>query len=179
MLKTFDIIVAVDNKNGIGKNGFLPWNLPGDMRHFKAVTTATQAKERMNAVIMGRKTWESIPEKFRPLVGRLNIVLTTNSTYQLPSSVLKAYSLDVALDVVSSGDHHRTIDQVFVIGGASVYTQAVNHSQCRRIFVTKIDADFSCDVMFPSLGQEFRQIACSREEAEGPLTYRFVTYAKN
>lgn len=76
--KSLSVIVATTSRGGIGKDGALPWTLPEDMAHFKKVTTALPpgVVDRSNAVIMGRKTWESIPEKFRPLPGRINVVLT-------------------------------------------------------------------------------------------------------
>lgn len=178
MEKTFDIIVAVDRKNGIGKNGALPWNLPEDMKHFKAVTLAVSDPRKQNAVIMGRKTWESIPEKFRPLTGRLNIVLTTNKAYGLPPSVIKAYSLDVALDIASSGTYQESVENIFVIGGASVYTQAIDHSRCQKIFLTRIDADFHCDTFFPSLDQKFSQQDRSSARQQGDLAYQFLIYSR-
>jgi len=65
--KKFSIVIAVDDKNGIGKEGALAWSIKEDMQFFKHITTNTQKKGKQNAVIMGRKTWESIPEKYRPL----------------------------------------------------------------------------------------------------------------
>ena len=75
-LRTFQLVVAATRKLGIGKGGTMPWRLPGDMAYFKALTSATVDPSKANAVVMGRKTWESIPIKFRPLRGRVNVVLT-------------------------------------------------------------------------------------------------------
>ena len=76
MRRTFSLVVAACKNNGIGKDGKLPWSLPGDMAHFKRVTSHTIDDSKQNAVIMGRKTWNSIPEKFRPLPKRLNVILS-------------------------------------------------------------------------------------------------------
>ncbi|MFH4974016.1 hypothetical protein AB6A40_000725 [Gnathostoma spinigerum] len=71
-----NIIVALDSVNGIGKDGTLPWNLPRDVAHFNSMTTKTSDPNKRNAVLMGRKVWESIPAKWRPLKGRFNVVLS-------------------------------------------------------------------------------------------------------
>jgi dihydrofolate reductase len=76
---TFQIVVAATRKLGIGKGGAMPWKLPGDMAYFKDLTTRTRDISKQNAVVMGRKTWESIPPKFRPLPGRVNVVLSRSA----------------------------------------------------------------------------------------------------
>src|SRR5262245_10605196 len=93
----FDIVVATDMNSGIGKDGQLPWNLPGDLRHFKDVTSRAKSPLKKNAVIMGRKTWEALPDKFRPLPGRVNLVLTHNKKLSFPPGVLQADNIDSAL----------------------------------------------------------------------------------
>ena len=94
MPKTILTLIAAVAKNGvIGKDNRLPWHLPADLRHFKALTTG-------HAVIMGRKTWESLPEKFRPLPGRQNIVVTRNATYAASGATV-AGSLPDAVVVVA------------------------------------------------------------------------------
>jgi len=96
-MKSFSIVVAVDSEFGIGKVGTLPWHLPADMKHFKTVTTHNASD---NVVIMGRKTWDSIPEKFRPLSQRLNIVISRQEDLILPQGVLLAQCLEHALDLL-------------------------------------------------------------------------------
>ena len=85
---TFQLVVAATRKLGIGKHGSMPWKLPGDMAYFKELTSKTADSSKQNAVIMGRKTWESIPLKFRPLPGRINVVLTRNAAGHENSSAL-------------------------------------------------------------------------------------------
>ena len=85
---TFQLVVAATRKLGIGKSGSMPWKLPGDMAYFKDITSKTADSSKQNAVIMGRKTWESIPPKFRPLPGRINVVLTRGAAGSENSSAL-------------------------------------------------------------------------------------------
>lgn len=99
------IVAATAGSMGIGRQGKLPWHLPLDMEHFKQLTVMSSRANRMNAVIMGRKTWESIPAKFRPLKDRLNVVLSRNPAIReqlnIPSNVCVAGSLDEALEMLS------------------------------------------------------------------------------
>ncbi len=177
-MKTFDLIVAVDQKNGIGKNGQMPWALSGDMHHFKSVTAGSASKGKINAVVMGRATWESIPLKFRPLAGRLNVVLTKNAHYQLPEGVLKAHSLEDAMAIFESLKYQERIDQVFIMGGGSVYHEAISHPLCRKIYLTRIDSDFSCDRFFPEITKNFEQIESSSPQTDHGVRYTFFVYRR-
>lgn len=85
---TYQLVVAATRKLGIGKSGTMPWKLPGDLAYFKELTSKTAESGKQNAVIMGRKTWESIPAKFRPLPNRVNVVLTRNAAGHENSSAL-------------------------------------------------------------------------------------------
>ena len=89
----FSLIVAMDSQNGIGKNGQLPWHLPADLKHFKEITCTVRDPKKQNVVLMGRKTWDSIPEKFRPLPGRINVVLTRHPDLKFPLGVLVEFLL--------------------------------------------------------------------------------------
>ncbi len=171
-MRDFSIIVAADAKMGIGRGGALPWHLPGDMAHFKTVTLAAPAGKR-NAVIMGRKTWESVPQRFRPLMGRLNVVLTRNPDFVVPAGVKTHHSLE---DALKSLEAHRDIHQIFIIGGADLYAQAVTLPECRRLFLTRIDADFECEAFFPPVPTDFKQKFCSPVVEENSVKYRFFEY---
>ncbi|ORY00420.1 dihydrofolate reductase [Basidiobolus meristosporus CBS 931.73] len=153
------IVVATAQNNGIGKAGTMPWRLKGDMTFFKRVTSFVPpnvAKAR-NAVIMGRKTWDSIPEKFRPLPGRLNVVLSRNvdalrARTQGLENVQIYCSLSEALDEL---DKATDLFRVFLIGGGEIYRQGIKLPSCDRIVLTKILADFDCDTFFPELPARF------------------------
>lgn len=173
-MKSFNIILAHDSVYGIGKNGVLPWDLPKELKYFNRVTKTTENAELKNAVIMGRKTWESIPEKFRPLPGRINVVVTRNDEYVLPENVLRANSLDAALAVVPLSG----IENVFVIGGAQLCKESIAHVNCGKLFLTEIEGDFSCDTFLPKPADDFEKTWESEQQEEGDVKYRFTIYER-
>lgn len=128
------LIVAMDNNRGIGKAGRLPWHLPADLKLFKQITMG-------HHLIMGRKTWESIG---RPLPGRTMIVLTHQPDYQ-PDGCIVARSLDEGLDIALRNGE----EEVFVIGGAQVFTQALPIAD--RIYLSRVEGVFEADASFPEI----------------------------
>ncbi|KAF8516384.1 dihydrofolate reductase-like domain-containing protein [Gautieria morchelliformis] len=162
------LIVAATCTNGIGQGSHLPWRLPSEMAYFARVTKAAPS-EHVNAVIMGRKTWESIPKSRRPLVDRVNVIITSNPKHDLgqsqsPSPSLVERSLEVALSRLSDLPTSTRINRRFVIGGASVYRETLALKPLTpalpvvdRILLTRVlsPAFDDCDVFFP----EFRSIS--------------------
>lgn len=143
-LARFSVIVAVDSNGGISKEGKLPWKSSTDMIRFRDITTG----DGNNCVIMGRKTFESIPENFRPLAKRTNIVITTSETENTNDNYFTVNSLKKALEVASTHKYEKT----FIIGGESVYNQAMNNYLylCDSVYLTKFKIDYSCDQFFPT-----------------------------
>ncbi|PQE10875.1 dihydrofolate reductase protein [Rutstroemia sp. NJR-2017a BBW] len=150
------LIVAATNKMGIGKAGTLPWTgLKKEMAYFARVTKRADAG-KTNTVIMGRKTWESIPPRFRPLKDRTNIIITRSASLadtplppnsHITNSISDALALTAQLEE-SSGRN-------FIIGGAQIYKEALGRSETKRILLTRILEDFECDTFFPvHLGEE-------------------------
>lgn len=149
---SFKIIVAgaITEEAGkycIGSEGKLPWRCPPDMTYFNKKTTTTQSESKANVVIMGRKTWESIPEKFRPLPDRLNIIISQKifeaepgyEKYQLPPTVKVFPDLDRALCYLGYDKiAQQFIEDVWVIGGGELYSQAVFHPNCVTVLLTEI-----------------------------------------
>jgi dihydrofolate reductase/thymidylate synthase len=160
--RKFSIIVAVDDKNGIGVKGKLPWRLSEDMRHFRD-TTIGDDPGLNNAVIMGRKTWESIPAKFRPLPRRHNVVITRNKTYELPDHACQAGSLADALFI---GAHN-----LFVIGGGEIYKEAIRHPNCEGMYITRVRGDYECDTFFPEYESLFDKECVLETLNEGGVLY--------
>jgi dihydrofolate reductase len=148
-------------RNGvIGKAGGLPWHLPEDMAHFKQVTMG-------RPVIMGRKTWESLPERFRPLPGRANIVVTRQPDWQAKGAT-RAGSLPEAI-ALCAGEA-----QAWVIGGAEIFADALPLANTAE--VTQIEADFEGDVFGPHFSAEWREVARRRQRSANGLDYSFVTF---
>jgi len=175
-MKPFSIIVAMDEKNGIGRNNSLPWRLSGDMKHFKEVTTKSEDFTKQNAVLMGRLTWDSLPEKFRPLPQRKNIVLTRAKDHHFPKEVRVAQDFEEALN---SLDDTSDIEQVFIIGGGQIFNMAIRHKACQRLYVTRLKGDFQCDIFFPSIPSSFKIVDESSWSSEGVIQFRFCQYAKS
>jgi dihydrofolate reductase len=168
----FSIIAAADKKMGIGKNNALVWRLKGDLKYFSKVTTAAP-KGKINAVIMGSKTWESLLEKSRPLSGRINVVLSRR-VLDLPDGVILAESLDDAFNKLEA---IQDLNEVFIIGGASVYKQAIEHEDCEKIYLTEVLGEFECDAFFPEIPEDFKPASKSSKKEENGIQYRFAVYS--
>jgi dihydrofolate reductase len=154
------IIVAVAENGAIGKDNQLLWHLPGDLKLFKKLTTG-------HAVIMGRKTWESLSVK--PLPGRLNVVLSSNPGYDAPGAVV----------VQDTEEAIRVCDEqseVFIIGGASVYAMFL--PRAHRLYITRVHRSYEADVFFPSVAMdEWGEVSSeSHESSDQGLAWTFSVY---
>ena len=129
------IIVAVSENNVIGKDNTLIWHLPADMKYFKEKTSG-------HCVITGRKNYESIPEKFRPLPNRTNIIITRQNEYAAPGAIIVS-SIEGAIEKAKeTGDN-----EIFIIGGAEIYKQSIHLTD--KLYITKIRHSFDGDAFFP------------------------------
>lgn len=165
----YSLVAAICRNSGIGLKNGLPWRLSQDMKHFKDVTTKTNDPNKMNAVIIGRVTYTTLSEKFRPLPGRINIVISrqanTRAEYKIPEDVFICSSLDEALIFTQSETMKERIESVFVIGGSQVYAHAMKHPECDHLYITHIDEDYECDSFFPPIEKEsFVEDTKKREE---------------
>jgi len=147
----------------IGKDGVMPWHLPEDLAHFKCTTLN-------HPVIMGRRTWDSLPPRFRPLPGRLNTVVTRQPDWH-EAGVQRASSLLNALQQCAGSE------RVWVIGGAQIYEQALPLAD--EAVLTEIDADFAGDTFAPALGPEWRETAREARVAANGLGFAFVRYRRD
>jgi len=158
------------------------------MQFFKKITTKVSKPGQINAVVMGRKTWESIPKKFRPLSGRLNVVVTRNSNYfrseeKNRREVLVASSFEGALDALEVFQTHANgrLDSVFVIGGASIYEQALQSNRhLKSIYLTEVkpDSDLCCDTFFPKVDlTRFSKEILSEPKVENGIEYTITKFS--
>ncbi len=177
--KSHAIIAAHDQAFGIGKNNHLPWQIKGDLKFFRTITSTVPDKESteknfQNAVIMGRNTWESLPDPFKPLAGRINVVLTKKTNYSLPTSVFQHTSLNDAIRSVLAMNCGR----IFVIGGGTLYQEAINTEVFDTLYITEIEGYHECDVFFPDYRDIFDLIETSSDMTENNYNYRFNVYRR-
>lgn len=162
-MNEINFIVAYDNNNGIALNGKIPWNIPEDLKRFRKITTETQDSTKQNIIIMGRKTYESLPIK--PLPNRLNIIISSKNQH----NVLTFSAIKPAIDYYLN--NKSLYEKVFIIGGEQIYA-SVPMNIISYIYVTKINQNYQCDQFFPQIPSiQFTEIL--KEEKEG---YTYITY---
>jgi dihydrofolate reductase len=155
------LVVAYARNRVIGRDGGLPWHLPSDMKHFRELTTG-------GTVVMGRKTYASIPDRFRPLPQRRNIVLSRDATYRARGAELYP-SLPAALDACGR--------DCFVIGGGATYVTALPHAV--RVHATEVAEDVEGDVLFPPLPEaEWTCVSSGEPVAENGHEFRIRVYER-
>lgn len=151
----------------IGKDNTMPWHLPEDLAHFKEMTQGC-------AVVMGRKTWDSLPVRFRPLPGRTNVVVTRQPDWQPePASeqVVRAGSLEAALELAQ-----KLSSDVWVMGGSQIYAQALPLADA--VEVTEIGQEYEGDAFAPELGAEWKVVRRSEHVSSKGLPYSFVRFER-
>nr|P45350.1 RecName: Full=Bifunctional dihydrofolate reductase-thymidylate synthase; Short=DHFR-TS; Includes: RecName: Full=Dihydrofolate reductase; Includes: RecName: Full=Thymidylate synthase [Daucus carota]CAA78954.1 dihydrofolate reductase-thymidylate synthetase [Daucus carota] len=179
--RTYQVVVAATQNMGIGKDGKLPWRLPSDMKFFKDVTMTTSDPLKRNAVIMGRKTWESIPIQHRPLPGRLNVVLTRSGSFDIATveNVVICGSMISALELLAGSPYCVSVEKVFVIGGGQIYREALNAPGCDAVHITEIEEHIECDTFIPLLDESvFQPWYSSFPLVENKIRYCFTTYVR-
>lgn len=156
------IIAAIGNNNELGNNNDLLWHLPNDLKHFKALTSG-------RTIIMGRKTWESLP--FRPLPNRRNIVITRDTNAQFECAEVFP-SIESALNSTSN-------EEVFIIGGGQIYAQALPFAD--RLYITHVDGTFDANVFFPEINTTvWKQVSkeAHSSDEKHPYLYAFAVWEK-
>lgn len=169
MPHTINIIAAIGQNRELGSNNQLLWHLPEDLKRFKELTNG-------HPVIMGRKTFESIPEKFRPLPNRTNIIVTRNPDLNVSDNIVVVNSL---AEAIRQAEQSTGSDEIFIIGGGQIYTEAIANDLANRLYLTIINQAFpEADVFLPEYQNIFtKQI--SREEKENEaFRFAFLTLEK-
>jgi len=157
------LVAAVARGGVIGREGTIPWRLPEDVARFKMLTIG-------HPVVMGRRTWDSLPDRFRPLPGRRNVVVTRNPAWRADGAQ-HAGSLEEALRLLG------TAPQVFVIGGAELYAKALPLAD--ELLLTEIDANFEGDTFFPSFDRAaFEEASRELRVSETGIPFAFVIYQR-
>jgi dihydrofolate reductase len=159
-------IVAMTSDRLIGKNNTLPRHLPADLKRFKEITL-------WHTVIMGRKTYESLPETFRPLPGRHNIVLSSQPHYRLitekPDTSIQVYN---SIEEILNRHNEHKDEEVYLIGWSQIYKSFLPY--CDQLYVTEIRWDYEWDTYFPEFKSEFQEVSRERHG-----THDFVHYKRN
>jgi dihydrofolate reductase len=164
---TISLIAALAQNRVIGKNNDLPWHLPDDMKYFMQTT-------KTHHVIMGRKNYDSIPEKFRPLPNRTNIVVTRQKKFQAPGCLV-VNSIEEALTIARNNNE----GEVFIIGGSEIYAQGFAFAT--RLYLTEIQADIEGDTYFPAFNKtEWKEVSRKHHGTDDRHSYSFdfVVYEK-
>lgn len=156
-----NLIFARASNGVIGKDNKLPWHLPEDMAHFRKLTSGAP-------VIMGRKTWDSLPPKFRPLPNRVNLVVTRQADW-LAEGAVRVGSLPDAI----AHCKQLAAPEVWVMGGAQIYEESVPLAQ--RAIVTEIHQDFDGDAFAPKFGSDWHETARESYTSTNGLQFSFVT----
>ena len=163
------MIVAMDRERGIGKNNDLMWHLPADMKFFKEQTMD-------QVVIMGRKNYDSLPERFRPLPNRENVVLSRNTNFEANGCIL-LHSLDECLEKYKN-EKERTL---FVIGGGEIYRQTLHSDLLSEMYITHVDKVYDADTHFPKIDEskwEVSEIFSQEKDEKHEASFVIKHYRK-
>lgn len=163
------IIVAIGKNQVIGKNNQLIWHLPKDMKFFMDTTMDT-------VVIMGRKNYESIPKKYRPLKNRKNVIITRNKSYKAEGCIV-VNSIGESLEVLNNIENK----EVFVIGGGEIYKKFLEKGLIDRMYITHIDEYFDGDTFFPEVNYESwkcSEILVHNKDEVNPHDFKIMVYDK-
>ncbi|MBU2051956.1 dihydrofolate reductase [Patescibacteria group bacterium] len=157
------IVVAVDDKLGLGAKNRMLWRISKDFAHFKSVTMG-------HPIIMGRKTYESIG---RALPGRTNIIITRDQNYSTPGCNA-VHSLAEAIELAKTKDQN----EIFIIGGGEIFKQALEQNLVDKLYLTKVAGDFNAEIFFPEYQQIFTKVVSSKQGNEGNYQLEFLELEK-
>jgi len=176
------IVAYCKNNNGIGNNNKIPWFLKNDLKNFQQITSKTFKSYTKNMVVMGRKTWDSIPDKHKPLKNRLNVVLTRNKDVRLKHEIesykdtIVKYDFNDILEVAKLNKNFN-ISNIFIIGGESLYKLALESDSISKIYITEVYEYYECDTFFHKIDKEKYKLSyISKFYSENNIYYRYLEY---
>ena len=162
-MKKVIIIIAFDTNFGIGKNNTIPWNIKEDLTNFREITTFTKDENRQNTIIMGRKTWESLP--YKPLKNRKNVII---------SKTLKGTNIYESIEeaIIQSEEG----ENIYIIGGKGIYEECLRKNIVKGAHISKISGNYECDVMIDKdliYKEGYQKIL---EKNNTNFIYEYITY---
>ena len=181
-----NVVVALDDCNGIGRDNTIPWHIKNDLKFFRYITSKKVDQDKQNAVIIGRKTYETFP---KPLPNRLNIVISSNST--LPNlnypNVIRVGTVN---DALIQANENPNIENIFIAGGVSIYEEAMKTNLVKNVFVTRVKGDFKCTAVWSSfdvsnfkrldkIPEEYQQFFDHSDDNENTPAYHLEIYQRD
>lgn len=165
-MSKINIIAAMSLNRVIGVKNGLPWHIPTDLKYFKKVTDG-------GCVVMGRKCWESIPEKYRPLPNRVNVVCTRNEKFEAKNAATLGDINRVLTNLKNNGDD----DDVFVIGGGEIYKESFKHAD--MFYLTRIYTNIEGDIFLDGFNEtEWELVSATEKQEENGFKFNFEVYKK-
>jgi len=185
-MKKISMILALDSKNWLWKDGDLAWRIREDMKYFKNITTSPLSNfppkgerigQKQNAVIMWRKTWDSIPDKYKPLPGRINAILSRSYTPEDDYwNICKYSSFKSAVEKLSK---REDIANIFIIWGAQIYKLALESEYLEKLYLTRVEWYFDCDVFMDIDFNQFEELSIWEwQENKKGIKFRFEVYKR-
>lgn len=185
MVNEFAIIVACTSQGGIGYNNNIPWHIPADLKHFKDITTSVPYDGVVNAVIMGKNTWMSLPKQHKPLKSRLNIVVSSTLSEDDMCGYEDAINVTSLQNAIEHLLTNKRVYNVFVIGGARLYNEALLNPLFKKAYVTQVkvkdEAQIDCDT-FIDLSTLELNFTCQRQGTlirHNHMLYRFCEFLRH
>lgn len=176
------MIVAVDAAFGIAKNNDLPWHLPKEYAHFVKQTTETSNENALNAVVMGRKCWDSIPARYRPLKNRVNVIISRTMEPVTTENFVVSPDFNEALNLLNESELFRNrVETIWNIGGSEIYKLGLDHPSMNKLVLTRINEKFDCDVRFPDVDWSVFQLNddfTDEKVSEKGLEWYVTSYTK-
>lgn len=177
----FDIILAVDEKNWIWKDNDLPWKIPSDLAYFNKVTSETEDLWKMNAIVMWKNTWYSLPANRRPLKERINCILSRSLNKSDIGSPIDDFVLyfESLMHCLSELESKENVENIFIIWWAWLYNSVLDNKMLDKIYITRIKWDYKADVFFDWIPEEdFKIISYTDWEKENGHEFRFEVWQR-